>query len=252
MKLLAIVLFLTLIAANAVFGAPYVPPKVYAPLDPVLSSDRNTENARLSASINNIDPATQIMDSSITSAQIAPGGISIDNLSGTITFTILGTVTAYTGDTQTTSMTSAGWFLCDGRTVSSATLGSAYAAAYALLGTRFGPSTASILYIPDLRGRVIVGYNPNRVSATVIEDTRSARALGDTGGVETHKLTTTEMPSHNHGGYNCFNTTVNTNNVPYSPGTQSMQAMETNGSDGPHTTMPPYIVMHQIIYLGRP
>ncbi len=44
---------------------------------------------------------------------------------------------------------------------------------------------------PDLRGRFIVGYNPN--------DT-DYNAIGKTGGAKLVTLTTSQMPSHSHGG----------------------------------------------------
>jgi microcystin-dependent protein len=251
MKRTLLSLLVLLALSSSLYASPYVPPKTYAPLDPVLSSDRNLENSRIAAAINNIDPATQINDSSITSAQIAPGGISIDNLSGTIAFTILGTVTAYAGDTQTAAMTSAGWFLCDGRTVSSSTLGSAYSAAYALLGTRFGPSTASTLYIPDLRSRVIVGYNPAIIAADAgdTNDTRSIRTVGDTGGVQ--RLTVNEMPSHTHPIVlgNGIGTVWPQSSPTTASGTGSTESTGNSKIDG---NMQPFIVLHQIIYLGRP
>lgn len=50
-------------------AAPYVPPKTFAPGDPILSSDFNTMNSTLAASINNIS-AAQITDSTITSGKV--------------------------------------------------------------------------------------------------------------------------------------------------------------------------------------
>ncbi len=55
---------------------------------------------------------------------------------------------------------------------------------------------------PDLRGRFIVGYNPN--------DT-DYNAIGKTGGAKLVTLTTSQMPSHSHGGE--LTTTSNGNHV---------------------------------------
>ena len=77
-KLLFAILF-SVIAAP-VCAAPYVPAKTFAPGEAILSADFNTMNSRIASAVNNIDPATQINDSSITSAQIAKGGIILDNL----------------------------------------------------------------------------------------------------------------------------------------------------------------------------
>ncbi len=45
--------------------------------------------------------------------------------------------------------------------------------------------------IPDLRGRFIVGFNP---------DDEDYNAIGSTGGEKEHTLTEAEMPSHSHSG----------------------------------------------------
>ena len=55
---------------------------------------------------------------------------------------------------------------------------------------------------PDLRGRFIVGYNPN--------DT-DYNAIGRTGGAKLVTLTTSHMPAHNHGG--TLTTSSNGNHV---------------------------------------
>ena len=55
---------------------------------------------------------------------------------------------------------------------------------------------------PDLRGRFIVGYNPN--------DT-DYNAIGRTGGAKLVTLTTSHMPAHNHGG--TFTTSSNGSHV---------------------------------------
>jgi microcystin-dependent protein len=233
MKRLAIVSLLTLIAATVVFGAPYVPPKTYAPLDLVLSSDRNTENARLAAAINNIDPATQINDSSITSAQIAPGGISLNNLSANIAFVVVGTVTQYAGTSQSDTLTDAGWLMCTGAVASKAT----YPELWALIGTTYGPATGTTFTLPDFRGRVAIGANSGTISATVVEDTRSVRIVGDTGGVESHVLSETESVVY-YGGVGTANGSTLTNILPHT-------ALG-------HINMQPFLVVNYIVYAGRP
>ncbi|MFT5493000.1 MAG: microcystin-dependent protein, partial [Limisphaerales bacterium] len=57
----------------------------------------------------------------------------------------------------------AGWALCDGQN-----------------GT------------PDLRGRFVLGSGDSDASAI------TTRTVGESGGAETHKLTTAQMPSHSH------------------------------------------------------
>ena len=78
-----------------------------------------------------------------------------------------------------------GWLLCDGSLVSITT----YANLYAIIGTQFGGG-AGTFKLPDCRGRVpaTVGQGPGL----------TARTIGNVTGAETHVLTLTEMPLHNH------------------------------------------------------
>lgn len=77
-----------------------------------------------------------------------------------------------------------GYLLCNGQAVSKTT----YADLYAVIGSTFG-ETDTTFNVPDLRGKVPVGYNSSE---------SEFNALGKTGGEKTHTLTTNEMPSHNH------------------------------------------------------
>ena len=58
--------------------------------------------------------------------------------------------------------------------------------------------------MPDLRGRVIGGKDDmggigaNRL--TGVSGSVDGDSLGNTGGNETHTLTTAELPAHNHSG----------------------------------------------------
>jgi microcystin-dependent protein len=47
---------------------------------------------------------------------------------------------------------------------------------------------------PDLRGRFLVGSNPNGSKT----DSYTVREVGQSGGSETHTLTTSEIPGHSH------------------------------------------------------
>lgn len=79
-----------------------------------------------------------------------------------------------------------GWMLCEGGAISRTT----YSALYTLLGNNYGAGDGSTTFnVPDLRGRVPVGFNGS--------DT-DFNSRGKTGGEKTHILTTSEMPSHNH------------------------------------------------------
>jgi microcystin-dependent protein len=74
-----------------------------------------------------------------------------------------------------------GWARCDGATLPI----NQNAALYSLVGTSFGGDGRTTVGLPDMRGRVPVGYG----------NSQSPR----TGGEETVTLTISQMPTHSHG-----------------------------------------------------
>jgi len=97
------------------------------------------------------------------------------------TFVQVGAIQAYAGTAGT------GWLVCDGSAVSRTT----YANLFAAIGTNFGAGDGSTTFnLPDLRGRAVIGVG----TGTGL----TSRSLGQTLGNETHTLTVTEMPAHNH------------------------------------------------------
>lgn len=75
-----------------------------------------------------------------------------------------------------------GWLLCDGSAISRTT----FARLYAVIGIFHGSGDGTNTFnLPDLRNRFIVGAG-------------QTYAVKDTGGSNTHTLTTAEMPSHTH------------------------------------------------------
>lgn len=87
-------------------------------------------------------------------------------------------IVAYNGDNAP-----AGWQLCDGTRLKYTNGESVLTAD----GNNF-------INTPNLKGRVIIGANPNVDTTNGI----SVRNKGESGGSETHKLTTQEIPEHNH------------------------------------------------------
>ncbi len=81
-----------------------------------------------------------------------------------------------------------GWAFCDGQLLAT----SQNDALFSLLGTIYGGDGRTTFGLPEMRGRVPVhqGTGPGL----------SQRRLGARYGAETETLTTSQLPSHNHGG----------------------------------------------------
>ncbi len=79
-----------------------------------------------------------------------------------------------------------GWAAADGSLLPIST----NAALFSLLGTYYGGNGTSNFALPDLRGRVPVGYGQGPGLQPYV--------LGQVGGEETHTLTINEMPAHAH------------------------------------------------------
>lgn len=80
----------------------------------------------------------------------------------------------------------AGWLPCDGREL----LISEYSNLYSLIGTTYGGNGSTNFRLPDLRGRVPMGYG----SGTGL----TATTIGEQQGAETITLTAAQVPSHTH------------------------------------------------------
>lgn len=132
-----------------------------------------------------------------------------------------------------------GFLLCDGSAVSRTT----YVNLFTLIGTTYGVGDGSTTFnVPNLKGKVIVGYN----SAETEFD-----AMGETGGAKTHTLTEAEIPAHDHGLWG--NVTISGIDEDVS-GWSSASASRFNrdvtqeaGGGGAHNNLQPYLVMQYII-----
>ena len=80
-----------------------------------------------------------------------------------------------------------GWLSCLGQEVYRGD----YPDLFAIVGTTYGAGNGTTTFnLPNLAGRVVVGQGSG--------SDLTPRAMAATGGVETHALNTSEMPSHSH------------------------------------------------------
>ncbi|MEO6523476.1 MAG: tail fiber protein [Mucilaginibacter sp.] len=94
----------------------------------------------------------------------------------------------YVGQIQTFAFNFAprGWMLCAGQTLSI----SQYSALFSLLGTNYGGNGQTTFQLPDLQGRVAVGFG-NGLGL-------SPYVIGQKAGTENVSILTSNMPSHTH------------------------------------------------------
>jgi microcystin-dependent protein len=95
-----------------------------------------------------------------------------------------------------------GWALCAGQTLAIAQ----NQALFALLGTTYGGNGTTTFNLPDLRGRLAVGFGQGLGL--------SSYALGAAGGEEAHRLSASEVPSHAHTLHATNNGQANGTNIP--------------------------------------
>nr|DAR58608.1 MAG TPA: Baseplate structural protein [Caudoviricetes sp.] len=132
-----------------------------------------------------------------------------------------------------------GWLLCDGAQYDRKT--------YPELAKVFG--TGFTFRVPDLRGRFVLGVN-------------TQHPLNQVGGAETHRLTTAEMPSHQHqigGEASAWADGAAIYSTNFSSGTQwqgiadfgggniDRAVAKRTGGDQPFSIMPPYMALNFII-----
>jgi microcystin-dependent protein len=95
--------------------------------------------------------------------------------------TILGEIRMFAGNFAPT-----GWAFCQGQLLPIAQ----NTALFSLLGTTYGGNGTTTFALPDLRGRVPVGFGQG--------PGLSNRVIGQQFGTETVTLTTSQMPAHSH------------------------------------------------------
>ena len=129
-----------------------------------------------------------------------------------------------------------GFLLCDGSAVSRTT----YAVLFAVIATTFGIGDGSTTFnVPNLKGKVIMGY---------ASDDADYNAIADTGGEKTHALITAELAAHTHtvpvrnasgGAVGYGRTLINSD--------ASTDTSSSAGSGTAHENRPPFLVFGAFI-----
>ena len=147
-------------------------------------------------------------------------------------YTMAGEIKMWAGDTIPD-----GWLLCDGSEVSKTT----YPNLYEAIGDLWGvPSSSSNFKLPNLAGKVPVGYNSADTDFTPV---------GHTDGEKTHTLTIAEMPSHSHSrNYYSADWCANgTKSGYHGSDTGIKKVTGSTGGNGAHNNLQPYAVVKYII-----
>lgn len=151
-----------------------------------------------------------------------------------------GVITIYAGYSMSPPT---GWLFCTGDTYDYAT-NPEYLPLYNAIGTTFGyGSSVSSFKVPDLRQKTVVGAGADTPTHLF--------GFSATGGDDTHTLTVSEIPSHNH----TVDAPVTQNSQNFSggggissiqPGNSTLPTTSTGGGLA-HNNMPPYMALHYII-----
>lgn len=149
----------------------------------------------------------------------------------------------------------AGWLVCDGTSL----LRTDYPTLFANIGTQYGAADGTHFSLPNMKGRVLVGYDSSQAEFNV---------LGETGGAKTHTLTAGEIPAHTHefangnshswswggvGGTSVYAANAiataggpPSNNLTTNQGNWNKTAND-GGSGGAHNNLQPYIALLYIM-----
>lgn len=152
----------------------------------------------------------------------------------------VGTIVAFAG-----TKSPDGWLLCDGSGLSK----QKYNKLFEVVVENFCLFSSESFYLPDLRGRIIVGCGNGIDFKTKTQLTE--RTIGDIGGEEDHLLTVNEMPVHGHNytheswiGGDGLKNGGGHGQVGFN---QKHDITAERGGNKPHNNMPPFLVLNYII-----
>lgn len=208
------------------------------------------------------------------SEKTSAAGVTIDGLlikDGTIEgLSPTGAVTSYVGSSAPT-----GWVLLNGGTIGNASSGGttranddtedlftllwdSMADAEAAVSSGRGASAAAdfaankTITLPDSRGRVLITVDGSAgIITSSSTDGANADTLGGKGGTQTHQLTTTEMPAHNHDIYYQTSATGGGAKKEVSPfsGSAGSENSSNEGGGAAHSNTQPWLALNYIIKL---
>lgn len=122
----------------------------------------------------------------------AAGSITLAALASAVAQTLIptGAMLPYAGGSVPT-----GFLLCDGSSI----LRTAQPTLFTSIGTTWGSVDGTHFTLPDTRGRTLIGDGTGTAAGATAHTLGQMPTTGN-GGEETHTLSISEIPSHNHGG----------------------------------------------------
>jgi len=205
---------------------------------------------------------TKLGAGAATEDKIGPAAVSLTKLASSVLnlFTPIGSIVQYAGSTEPT-----GWKLCNGQALSI----SSYTELYNLLTDsgsvfHFGANpTGSTFLLPNLKGRLPIGFDSSQTEFDGIGDTGGAKVIAE-GNLPAHShaagtLATAEAGSHSHSEtwgndpYPSFQIS-GSGGMPVLGGTTGTAGAHTHSITGSTATtgsgavfLPPYIVVNYLI-----
>lgn len=139
----------------------------------------------------------------------------------------------------------AGYLAEDGTAVSRTT----YSGLFAEIGTAFGVGDGSTTFnVPDTLGRVIINVDgaANRITSASLNGA-NADTLGGAGGLETHTLTTAQMPAHTHPIPTGTAAGAPSAEIATSTNSNETETTSSTGGGGAHSNTQPWITKNKYI-----